>query len=95
MPDSPTSRPTAERQGEPELARTDEVFQPLTAAIISPSHQATGPDPFLLDSGLATVSAIWRVVQAAEFENEDTAVTPMHERHGRDRSTDSSQPSAL
>jgi hypothetical protein len=91
--DSLPIRPTAELEGE--RARTDEVFQPLTAAIISPSHQATGPDPFLLDRGLATVSAIWRVVQAAEFENEDTDVTPRRDRGSQDRSTESSQPSAL
>ena len=89
MPDSVNRRHTAEAQGEPELARADEVFQPLTAAIISPSHKATGPDPFLLDSGLATVSAIWQVVDAAEFDNEDTAITTPD---GRDGSTESSQP---
>jgi hypothetical protein len=89
MPHSVTRRDTAEPQAEPEHARTDEVFQPLTAAIISPSHTATGPDPFLLDSGLATISAIWRAVDAAEFENEDTATTT---RDGQDRSTEASQP---
>lgn len=94
MPDSPTRRNNAEPQGEPPEENHD-VFQPVTAAIISPSHQATGPDPFLLDRGLATVSAIWRVVQAAEFENEDTDVTPRHDRGSQDRSTELSQPSAL
>jgi len=73
----------------------DEVFQPLTAAIISPSHEATGPDPFLVGNGSATISAIWRVVHAAEFDNEDTAVTPPHERRGEDRTTESSQPTAM